>query len=136
MAWHIGVIVMNVFSAWEKRRKLFFLIFFMFCRQITLESGSKVQNVEDTGDCDPKGYDSWKDFYTGESSSTWPAECRIYLCTEKAEHGAHVKCKGKRGAVWIIPMCPTHNSSHNKEWMTVNANTTVVEVQKKDANCG
>jgi hypothetical protein len=51
-----------------------------------------------------------------------------------AEHGAHVKCKEKRG-IWIIPMCPTHNSSHNKEWMTVNANTTVVEVQKKDANC-
>jgi hypothetical protein len=107
----------------------------MFCRQITLESGSEVKNVEDTGDCDPKGYDSWKDFYTGESSCTWPAQCRIYHCTEDAEHGAHVKCKGKRGAVWIIPMCPTHNNPYNKEWMTVNANTTVVEVQKKDANC-
>ncbi|CAB4033890.1 Hypothetical predicted protein [Paramuricea clavata] len=104
-------------------------------RKITLESGSEVKNVEDTGDCDPKSYDSWKQYYVGESECEWPEHCRIIRCMEKAEHGAHVKCKGKRG-VWILPMCPTHNNPYNEEWMTANAGTTVVEVKKIDSICG
>ena len=96
-----------------------------------MKAGSKVQNIEGTADCEPKRYDSWKDFYIGESSCEWPPYCRISRCMENAEHGAHVTCEEQDG-VWIIPMCPTHNNPHNTKCMTVNAGTTAVEVLKKD----
>ena len=91
-----------------------------------------MKNIEDTVDCDPKlGYVSWRDFYTDKASCEWPERCCISRCTKNAEHGAHVKLKWKPDEVLIIPMCPAHNNPNNEEWMTVKANTTVVEVQKE-----
>ena len=88
--------------------------------RILLNSASKVKNAVGTGDDEPEGASSWKEFY--EERHAWPKTCRIYGCGEVATDGAHVKIKKKRKE-WIIPMCDDHNHPSNKAWMHVNKGT-------------
>ena len=108
----------------------------MFRRDITLETGSKVRNIEGTSECSARGYDSWKEYYKGgkrgHKSRPWPTQCRIHGCTKKATDGAHVERKDESG-VWIIPMCTEDNNPNNEDWMTVNAGTIAVQVEEEDA---
>ena len=97
-------------------------------------SGKEVKNIEGTKVCEPIGYDSWKQFYTEGKRLEWPEECRICYCTNKAEHGAHVRIKYKPAEVLIIPMCSEDNNPSNREWMTVNAKTNAVYVGKRDTS--
>jgi hypothetical protein len=114
-----------------------FSIFFMFRSQITLPSGGQVQNIGGSSVCGARSYNSWKGFYQGgkrgHNTRPWPAECRIYRCTNVATLGGHVFCVGQNG-VWIIPMCGTHNSFSNVNLMTVNAGTTLVKVEEENTS--
>ncbi len=109
----------------------------MFCRAgektLILEGGTEVQNIEGTGSYTPVGYTSWKHFYKCGATRAWPKSCRIFGCSRKATAGAHVKVLSESG-IWIMPMCAKHNNPSNTDWMSVNANTTVVWVEDEETS--
>ena len=95
---------------------------------LKLKSGTEVKNARGTGDDEPVGGGSWKEFY--EERRTWPKTCRIRRCSKDATAGAHVKIEGEYGE-WIIPMCAEHNHPSNEDWMPVNQDTfAILEVEQ------
>lgn len=93
----------------------------------TLESGRLVVNINGTSICLPRGFSSWKEFYTYWSFH-WPRTCRIKGCGKEAEVGAHVWVQWEND-VFLIPMCRSHNKRNGL--FPVNEGTRAVPVIKE-----
>ena len=99
---------------------------------ISLTSSDQVRNIEGTNVCLPRGFSSWKSYWTRESGRDWPDTCRISRCRELAVGGGHVNVRRRGKEVYIIPMCSSHNTPHNTAWMDVKPQTVAVFVDSGD----
>ena len=88
----------------------------------------QVKNAPDTSECSSIGFTSWIKFWNSNRPNA--SKCQIKYCS-KTENlvGAHVEVEGKSG-LHIIPMCRSHNSSSNTDWMETNANTNPLKIPR------
>lgn len=100
---------------------------------IELTQFDQVMNIEETGQCAPIGYTSWKDFWKKNTQQHWPDECRISRCTKTAYCGGHVYVD-RYDEVYIVPLCRTCNHVSNTNWMFVNTGTLAVLVEEDDTS--
>ena len=98
-----------------------------------LTQSDRVMNIEETGQCAPIGYKSWKDFWIKNTEQDWPEECRISRCTKTAFCGGHVYVDGCDG-VYIVPLCRSCNNVNKTDWMFVNTGTSAVLVEEDDTS--
>jgi len=90
-----------------------------------------VVNVPNTaGDTCSDG--SWKEYWESRSGQSWPTQCAVERCEEKAEHGAHVRyASDDDGCVYIVPLCATHNNAENTSSMEIRSDVQLVKVEKE-----
>ena len=61
---------------------------------------------------------NWKRFWCENTGKKWPANCRIHMCGNEAEVGAHVWVRGRTGnkLVYILPMCKACNNDREMDY--------------------
>jgi hypothetical protein len=102
-------------------------------RAQVLGERTKAYNLNWTTPDTPGAKVSWMGVFR-ESTASAPKACSIAGCeTYKGKlHGAHVVLRGQEG-VWIVPLCPTHNTGKNS-WRPfwLERGTTVVAIDMSD----
>lgn len=74
-----------------------------------------VKNLNGTSDREPKGFNSWKEFWEDKKGKSFDY-CSNLECCEIAEVGAHVQKVGyEESKEWyIVPLCKGCNNKSNK----------------------
>jgi|SRR5690554_3871063 len=83
----------------------------------------KVKNLNGTSNRRPPyGYVSWKDWWEKQKGRKF-YQCSKYLCTKKAEVGAHVQKDYLYDRRWyIVPLCPACNLQSSSVTFHVKSN--------------
>jgi hypothetical protein len=94
----------------------------------------KWKNISGTGNREPKGCDSWLEFYE-ENSGKLVKDCKVKGCTNKATVGAHVrkvKLRKNQDRSWyIVPLCTSCNQSKEEFELNADADPVPVNVQSR-----